>query len=362
MVFVGVTFLLLLSVLYLSVSRAVIKVVANPKLITVNAVADVVANPTTDGQIAGVVKQKVFTGSKTFTLPSEGSQAVEAKASGTVTITNTTGAAQALVATTRLLSETGVLFRIDKAVNVPANGKVDALVHADLPGKSGEIGPSKFTIPGLNANSQKQITGASANPMVGGVVYVRSLTDKDVADAVAALADDLGKQAGAEFSTDLNPALNGVSLKTTVTAQKTDVPVGTQTGTFTLTLSVEATGVYYQGDLVKKYAQNLFTKRIPEGYEATKINLEGMQAKVEAADVKTGEARISIYLDGTARLSETSSALSKDRFVGKSPNEVLSLLRSHEGVREVTVSFTPFWLKRVPTLKDHIKVIVEDPK
>jgi hypothetical protein len=361
-VFVGVTFLLLLSVLYLSVSRATIKIVANPKLITVNAVADVVSNPTTDGQITGAVKQKVFTGSKTFTLPSEGSQAVEAKASGTVTITNASTSTQALVATTRLLSETGVLFRIDKAITVPAGGKVDAQVHADLPGKGGEIGPSKFTIPGLNANAQKLITGSSTNPMVGGVVYVRSLTEKDVTDAVSALTDDLLKQAGTEFAAGLDPALNGISLKSNVVSQKTDVPVGTQTGAFTLTLSIDVTGVYYQGDLVKTYAQNLFNKRIPEGYEATKVNVDGMQVKVDAADAKTGEARISIYLDGTARLSLESSALSKDRFVGRSPNEVLSLLRSHDGVREVTVSFTPFWLKRVPTLKDHIKIEIVDPK
>ncbi len=236
------------------------------------------------------------------------------------------------------------------------------MVHADVPGKGGEIGPAKFTIPGLNTTLQKQIMGSSAAPMVGGVVYVRSLTDKDVADAVASLSAELISQAGDEFSAGLDPALNGVSLKSEVVSQKADVPVGTQTGSFTLTLSLNVVGVYYQGDLVKTYAQNLFNKRITEGYEATKVNLEGMQAKVEAVDAEAGEARISIYLDGQARLSLDSSALNKDRFVGRSPNEVLTLLKSNEGVREVTVSFTPFWLKRVPTLKDHIKIEVVDPK
>lgn len=361
-VFVGVTFLLLLTVLYLSVSRATIKIVANPKLITVNAVADVVANPASDGQIGGLVKEKTFTVSKTFTLPSDGAQAVEAKAGGVVTLINTSTGAQPLVATTRLLSEAGVLFRLDKAVTVPANGKVDATVHADQAGKDGEIGPSKFTIPGLNATLQTKIYATSVSPMVGGVVYVRSLTNQDVADAAAALSDDLVRQAGTEFGAGLDPALNGISLKATEVSQQTDVPVGTQTGSFTLTLSENIVGVYYQGDLVKTYAQNLFTKRIPEGYEATKINVDGMQVKVEAADAKLGQARISIYLDGTARLSLESSVLNKDRFVGRSANEVLTLLRSNEGIREVTVSFTPFWLKRVPTLKDHIKIVVEDPK
>jgi hypothetical protein len=357
--FVGVTFLLLLAVLYLSVSRATIKIVANPKLITVNAVADVIASPTQDGQIAGLVKEKQFDTAKTFTLPSAGAQAVEAKASGVVTITNAGGAPQALIATTRLLSEGGVLFRLDKAVTVPANGKADATVHADLPGKNGEIGPSKFTIPGLNATLQQKITGMSVNPMVGGVQYVRSLTDKDVSDAVASLTKDI---LASDFGNGVDPALNGTSITTELISQKTDAPVGTQTGTFTLTLSLKVTTVFYQADLVKTYTQNLFAKRIPEGYESTKVNLDGMQVKVESADPKTGEARLSIYLDGSARLSLESSVLSKDRFVGRSPGEVLTLLKSNEGVREVTVSFTPFWLKRIPNLKDHIKIVIEDPR
>lgn len=360
--FVGVTFLLLLSVLYLSISRATIKIIPNPKLITVNAVADVVASPTTDGQIAGLVKQKTFEATKAFTLPSEGAQAVEAKASGIITISNNTTTPQLLVATTRMLSETGVLFRLDKAVSVPAKGNVDAAVHADQAGKSGEIGPSKFTIPGLNPTLQQQITGASVSPMVGGVQYVRSLSDKDVNDAASSLTLDILSNAKAEFLVGVDGALTGTSFTVDVVSQKTDVPVGTKTGTFSLTLSLKITAVYYQGELVKTYAQNLFTKRIPEGYEATRVNVDGIQVKVESADPKTGEARLSIYLDGNARISLESSALNKDRFVGRSPGEVLTLLRSNEGVREVTVSFTPFWLKRIPNLKDHLKIVIEDPR
>ncbi len=360
--FVVITFFLLLAVLYLSVSRAAIHIVANPKLITVNAVADVVASPTQDGQIAGLVKEKTYNESKTFTLPSEGATAVEAKASGTITITNQTSSPQLLVATTRMLSASGILFRLDKAVTVPANGSVDAAVHADQPGKNGEVGPTTFTIPGLNATLQQKITGKSVNPMVGGVQYVRTLSDKDVSDAVSSLTGDVLTAAKGELGAGIDPALNGTSFSTEVVSQRTDVPVGTQTGTFTLTMGVKVTAVYYQGDLVKTYAQNLFTKRIPDGYEATKVNIDNIQVKVEAADPKTGEARLSIYLDGTARISLESSALSKDRFAGRSAGEVLTLLKGNDAIREVNVSFTPFWLKRVPNLQDHIKITVEDPK
>lgn len=361
--FVVVTFLLLLAVLYLSVSRATIRITANPKLVNVTAVADVVATPDEEGEIAGVVKKTRVEKSRTFTLPEEGAQAVEAKATGFVTLINETNNPQQLIATTRLLSQEGVLFRLDKGVTVPANGQVEAAVKADQPGKSGEIGASRFTIPGLNTTLQQSIYAVSVNPMVGGVQYVRSLTEQDVNDAVATLTDEILSEAKASLGegVDVN-TFNGSSYETAVVTQSTDVPVGTETGTFSLKLTLDISAVYYNKELVQTYAQSLLERKLMEGYEMTKVNFEGLQVTVESIDVAKSEARITVYLDGSSRISLESPTLSKDRFVGRAPNEVLTLLRNSDAIKEVSVSFTPFWLQRVPTLKDHIKIVVEDPK
>lgn len=99
------------------------------------------------------------------------SAARDGVATGTVTLVNETGAAQPLVATTRLLSEGGVLFRLRDRVTVPAGGTVEAAVYADQPGPSGDIGPSRFTIPGLSPALQASIYARSSSPMTGGVVY-----------------------------------------------------------------------------------------------------------------------------------------------------------------------------------------------
>jgi hypothetical protein len=361
--FVVVTFLLLLTVLYLSVSRATIKIVANPKVVSVNAVADIVTTPDEEGEISGAVALKRFEKSQTFTLPQEGATAVEAKAAGTVTIINESGSAQPLVATTRVLADNGVLFRLDKAVTVPAGGKVTASVKADVAGKSGEIGPSHFIIPGLNATLQQKIYATSDSPMVGGVQFVRSLTEKDVSDAVTTLTEQILTEAKTALSEGVDRTVfDGESYFPNVVTKTTSVPVGTETGTFSLTLGADVSAVFYNKELVETYGNSLLRKRLPEGYELIKENTEGMQVKVEAIDTKNKEARISVYLDGTSRISEEAPSLAKDRFVGRAPNEVLTLLRSNEAVQDVSVTFTPFWLKRVPTLKDHIKIQIEDPK
>ena len=147
--FVFMTFFLLLAVLYLSISRATITIVANPKVVSVDTEVRAVADPKNDGELSGIVTKQSFTTRQIVLLPQEGATATEEKAGGTVTIINESGSVQPLVATTRLLSKDGVLFRIDTPVNVPAKGQVNVIAHADKPGLSGEIGPTQFTIPGL---------------------------------------------------------------------------------------------------------------------------------------------------------------------------------------------------------------------
>src|SRR3989338_2595118 len=95
------------------------------------------------------VQGQVVSGSlgktQSFTPTGTSSKTVEDISTGTVKIYNNLSFAQALVATTRLLSQEGVLFRLKSAVTIPAGGSVDAPVYADLPGVSGDIKPTRFT-------------------------------------------------------------------------------------------------------------------------------------------------------------------------------------------------------------------------
>lgn len=360
--FVGITFLMLLAVVYLSVSRATITLTAKPSVIATSASLTVVKNPLSEGQIAGSVGRVTRTSSRIFLLPQEGARAIEAKSSGIVTVTNTTGSDQPLVATTRFLSESGVLFRLDSGVTVPANGEVEARITADQPGASGDIEATTFTIPGLAESLQTSIFGSSAVPMTGGVQYVRTLTESDIADAKTALLADILTDAKAELASGLDATLAAQgTYSVKEESVTTDVAVGTETGTFSLTITATITGVYYDAALVTSYARSLLQKRVPEGFVLNSVSEQGVQTTIESADYATGEAQLSLYLDGTAVISADAPTLSKDRFLGRAPNEVFTLLRSSDAISDVAITFTPFWLQRIPTLKDHIEIIINTP-
>src|SRR3989339_395488 len=104
-------------------------------------------------------------------------------AQGKVVLYNETDYDQPLVATTRLLSPEGILFRLKTKVLVPAKGSVEAEVYADKSGKENEIGPTKFTIPGLSETLQKVIYAQSSAPMVGGVKTIGVLTKEELDQA-----------------------------------------------------------------------------------------------------------------------------------------------------------------------------------
>lgn len=354
------TFFLLLAVLYLSVSRATITVIANPKVIAVDAVVEAVPNPSADGQLSGVVVQQSFETQKVITLPEGGATPTQEKAGGMVTIINESAAAQTLVATTRLLSKDGVLFRIESAVNVPARGQVDVLARADVPGLGGEIGPTQFTIPGLPESLQGTIYAVSVEPMTGGISYKRVLSQKDIDDAVSLVSTALFDEAKSTLSANVDRAVfSGDSYSMSVVSQSASVPAGTETGSFTVALKIDVTAVYYDANAVKRYALSQLYARVPEGYAAEGVSTDAVQITVKEASVARGTAVLGVYLEGEAMIAESSQVLSKDRFVGRAPNEVLTLLRASDAVKDASVSFTPFWLERIPTLKDHIVIIIK---
>lgn len=357
--FVFMTFFLLLAVLYLSISRATITVIANPRVVSIDTEVKAVANPTNDGELSGVVMKQSFTTQEIIALPSDGATATEEKAGGTVTLINESGVAQPLVGTTRLLSKDGVLFRIDASTVVPAKGQINVVAHADKPGLSGEIGPTQFTIPGLPESSQKVIYAVSVDQMKGGVSYKRVLTQKDIDDAVSSVSTALYEKSKVTLSSAIDRSVfTGESYSMVVTSQGANAVAGADVGSFTVTVAIDVTAVYYDGNAVKQYALSQLYARVPDGYAPQNVSADATQITVKGADVKQSSAILGVSLEGKAVLSLDSQLLSKDRFVGRAPNEVLTLLRASDAVKDASVGFTPFWLERVPTLKDHITIVV----
>ncbi len=358
--FVIVSFILLLFVLYLSVSSATIRITPVPQVVSSNLSVEVVPEALQEGQISGYVLSADFKQAQTFYLPEEGATPIEGSAGGMVTLINETTSEQTLVATTRLLSEEGVLFRLDEQVIVPAEGQVEAMAHADEQGLSGEIGPTQFTIPGLSTSMQEVVYAVSIDSMTGGVEYVRILAESDLEDAAVSLEAEILEGAKEELAALVDAEeFDGVTYLIEETERLADQEPGAEVGSFSASLTLSVTAVYYSDEMLQEFAVADLQSRISENYDLAEVSEDGAQVDVRSADAENEEATLNVYIDGTAVISTSSDVLDKDRLVGRSPTEVMTILEASELIESVSVAFTPFWLKRVPTLKDHIKIIID---
>jgi hypothetical protein len=125
--------------------------------------------------------------------------AKNAFSSGKVNIVNTTPRSFTFVATTRLMSKEGILFRLKSQTIIPPNGTVTADVVADVAGASGDIGPTTFILPGLSGDVQKQVYAESVAAMTGGSGVVKAVSEADISRAKANLRAQAAKEAIENF-------------------------------------------------------------------------------------------------------------------------------------------------------------------
>lgn len=176
--FLVLTIILLGLILYITTKHAAITVIAKEDSEAVNLMVKI-ASVAGENTIGGNVSTTAFYWSKGGYTPGA-TESAEGTAQGKVILYNKTASEQKLIKTTRLLTASGVLFRLSSSVAIPAQGQLEADVYADKPGKESDIMPSHFTIPGLPPALQQDVYAESTQAMTGGSHQVGVVTQEDI--------------------------------------------------------------------------------------------------------------------------------------------------------------------------------------
>lgn len=216
------------------------------------------------GIIPGRVLEKTLEKSKTF--QTTGVKSIPDKATGQATIFNNYSANQPLVATTRLLSKDGVLYRLKEGAVVPAKSQITVDISADQPGKEYEIGPTEFTIPGLSASLQKLIYAKSDKPTAGGIKEIKILSQQDLDNAQADLKKELAADSLSSLTSELKEAesLMPIPLSEEIMESKASKKLDTETNDFTLTLKIKNQLLAFQKNDVTNTARDELAKKITD--------------------------------------------------------------------------------------------------
>ncbi len=357
--FLIATVLLVIFVVFLTGGKATISLKLKPQTVKANTNLMVMEKPAS-GQVGGLALGIVVAGEKIFS-PSGGAE-VPGSATGEVILYNKTNSAQTLIATTRLLSPDGVLFRLTKSTNVPANGQIKAVVYADKPGKEGEIGPTKFTIPGLSEIKQKDIYAESKIKMSGGVKHISALTEADLKSAEEALVADL-YSTGQSKLVNLAKATSSVyaaSLFTYVkNSVKTDAKVGAVSDSFKMTGEIQVVGVFYNPTdlrdiLLKQVEENLSAGEQLSG------NSVAPSIQVSKYDLGARTADLRVAQEFLVKAAYSDDLLDKSKLLGQTKDAAIEYLKSFSWVDSADITTKPVWSKTLPREASKIEIKVSE--
>lgn len=345
-------------VAYAIMGRATVVVLAKPDDVKSEFVMDVAAKPQ-DGDVPGAVLSAGDSLSRSF--PTTEGTKVAGRAVAKVRITSTLGYPQTLVATTRLLTPDGVLFRLEKRVTVPANGSVTALADADELGAGGDVGTTTFTIPGLRPETQRYFQVTTVEPPSGGEVDQSVLTQSDVDAAVAVLRGDLEKQLTDQLRAQAQAsgtAASGELTDVAVTSQQVNPAMGATTDDFRLTVTIKVTAVFYDRDKLLARLRELVKRQLPAEREIRQLNPAQVTIKLEKADVPGGQASLRVDSAATAAITSNVPALARTKLVGISVEAAKRYLEEIDGVASASITVSPVWSRSMPNVPDHIDVEV----
>lgn len=294
------------------------------------------------------------------------------KARGTAVIYNEYSSdPQPLVATTRLETSDGRLFRLVEGVTVPGMtdvggrkepGAIEANVIADQAGAEYNIGSATFTIPGFkggpkygkfSAKSAKAFSGGGDG---GSDISVIAKIDMENAEKQAR------EKAKEAF---LNEIRSGLSEDEKVLEEELEIIPG---GTTTLPQAGTAATAFDYRNTFKIRAFIFSEKKIREAFEAaSRTELQGISFRPVSITLEYGES-LPNYSEGTVRLkahalialeSVIDQEKLREAILGQDAEGIEQTLESFPSIKKIEVNFDPRFISSVPKSKDRVMILVE---
>lgn len=297
--------------------------------------------------------ERDITFTKTFSATGSGDVDAQ-KAQGTIIIYNEYDEdPQPLVATTRFLAEDGTLFRLVKQTIIPGMkdgepGKVEALVIADAEGSGGNIGPTRFSVPGFDGSPKKdKFYGVSERAMAGGGSGgsgVALVTQDDIDNAEKTMNNELSAYVEEQIKGMLRPdsevLLTG-AMKSEVLRSEASMSEGTmgENFMFEIVSHVKAL-VFVQGDV-----SALIESRVNEKMQQYDVDQMELTLTYDVSESDFENELLKMKVHGTADVESVvdGEAFKKD-IQGKKHNDLLSIIESEYSneIEKITIeSVTP---------------------
>ncbi len=290
----------------------------------------------------------------------ESTEIVGTKAVGTVEIVNRTLEQQKIKNKSRLVTDGGILFYMQKHAIVPANSRVSVPVEAAEAGEEGNIEAQKLNFVALSEVSQKLIFAETKTSITGGTGdIIAVIKDEDVERAKIAASEDARNQAESEIKAELLEGweiLNG-SWTAELDTFETPVEVGDKEPVINYQARMVVKAMGYEKSVLEEKLKKVLEKSLDDDYMLFPGSISYVKS-VDAINWETDKATVSVRVTHTT-IPNLSIDTLRSKLAGRSVEEAKSYLEGLPGVKSASMSLWPFWVKSIPRIEDRVSLSFE---
>jgi hypothetical protein len=199
--------------------------------------------------------------------------------------------------------------------------------------------------------------------MTGGVKTTAVVSQAEVDKAIEEFTKELAAK-GVENLKALVPVpeARGGSLTThNLVKRETSATVGKEQASFTVSLSVHVIGVFYDPMALGQAAGAALRASVGPDRTVRAIDPATLAVTLEKADAVARQATVTVALSGVAIACDGQTLVDTGKIAGLSPGDAEQYLKTLPFVESVQIRLRPSWIRKIPTLKDHIEVEVQCP-
>lgn len=337
-----------------------------PTSLTINSSPNFSEVDAEAAEVPGAIKE--FKKSEVQKAPATGQKDMGTKATGSVTLSLTNcSKEQVTVPAGTTLSANNLNFVTESSVTMQSvkigpncrNDDFKAVstakvsVAAEKAGEQYNIAAGKYTVSGFS-----NVSGAGEAMSGGTSKIVKVVSQKDIDDLKNKIVEAASSTAKDETKTLLESEnyfaiLDTFTAKDPVVTSNPGVDAEAAEVTVSVNLSFTMIGASRSGldDVLK----NELEKKINKDQQKILDNGLG-SAGIRVLNKQTnGDASFELDVKATVGVEQNVDDI-REAVKGKKKNEAESAVRSREGVVDVTVEYSPFWVSKVPGNPDKIKV------
>lgn len=335
---------------------------------------DVVSSPnftetdTESGEVPGAIKEfkkteiqkAAATGQKDMGTKASGTASFTAKVSCNVSQPSTLPAGTTITSGNfSFVTETPASFTFTGDIdgsppNLMCNWKTGSVnVVASKPGDSYNLSSRDYSVPGRSG-----VTGKGSTMKGGTSKIVRVVSQQDIDNLKNKIVEAVNPTANQEVRKLLEDEnyfalTDSFTTKDPVVTSNPGVDAEADEVTVSVTLSYTMAGADKEG--LEELLKTALEKKINTDQQKILDNgLDSAGIRINSKDDK-GEVSFQLDVKATAGIEQNIDDI-RQSIAGKKKSEAETVIRSREGVQDVTVSYSPFWVSKVPSNVDKITV------